>query len=58
MSVALAARTVVALAFLSALFLNGRAETRTGMIAVALLAVWAIPLLRERALTGRRSTRA
>jgi hypothetical protein len=50
MSTALVARTVIALAYLIALLLNGRAEPMTGMIAAAVLAVWAVPLLRDRIL--------
>jgi hypothetical protein len=48
MSIALLARTVIALAYLTALLLNGRAEPRTGMVAAGVLAVWAVPLLRDR----------
>ena len=47
-STALLARTAIAVAYLTALLLNGRAEIRTGLVAVAVLAIWAFPLLRDR----------
>jgi hypothetical protein len=50
MSTALIARTAIALGYLTALLLNGRAELLTGMVAAAVLAVWAVPLLRDRIL--------
>jgi hypothetical protein len=48
MSTALVARTAIALAYLTALLLTGRAEPLTGMVAAAVLAIWAVPLLRDR----------
>jgi hypothetical protein len=34
-------------AYLIALLLHGRADTVTGLIAIAIVAVWAAPLLRD-----------
>jgi hypothetical protein len=47
MPVALAARTFVAAAYLIALGLHGRPAAAAGLLAVALLGVWAVPLLRK-----------
>jgi hypothetical protein len=48
MSIALLARSAIALAYLTALLVHGRAELLTAIVAVAVLAVWAVPLLRDR----------
>jgi len=59
MSVALVARTLVALAYLSALLWHARAEPMTGVIAAAIVAVWAMPLVRERVTgSGGQRTRS
>jgi Co/Zn/Cd efflux system component len=47
MSTSLLGRTGIAAAYLIALLLHGRADTVTGLMAVAITAVWAIPLLRD-----------
>ena len=49
MPVALAARTFVAAAYLLALGLSGRPAVAAALLAVALLGVWAVPLLRTAA---------
>ena len=43
-------RTFVALAYLLALVVHGRWDTRTAVLILAVLAVWAVPLFRD----GRR----
>jgi hypothetical protein len=47
MSISLLSRTVVVAAYLLALLLHGRADIVTGILAVAVVAVWATPLLRD-----------
>jgi Co/Zn/Cd efflux system component len=47
MSTSLLGRTGIVAVYLVALLLHGRADTVTGLIAVAITAVWAIPLLRD-----------
>jgi hypothetical protein len=50
MSTAMLTRTAVVAAYLLALLINGRADLRTGLLATAVVAVWAVPLLRDRRL--------
>ena len=57
MSTALLARTAVAVAYLLALLLNGRLDLMTGFLAAAVVAVWIIPLCRDR-MTRRSPVRA
>ena len=40
-------RTFVACAYLLALVLHGRWDTRTAGLALAVLAVWAVPVIRD-----------
>jgi hypothetical protein len=40
-------RTFVALAYLLALVVHGRWEMRTALLTLAVVAVWALPLLRD-----------
>jgi hypothetical protein len=54
MSIALLTRTAVVAAYLLALLVNGRADLATGLLAAAVVAVWAMPLLRDR--MRRRAT--
>jgi hypothetical protein len=49
-------RTIVVAAYLLMLLLHGRADLPTALLAVAVLAVWAVPLIRDRMI--RRSTPA
>jgi Co/Zn/Cd efflux system component len=46
-SISLLSRTVIVAAYLIALLLHGRADTVTGLLAVAIVAVWATPLIRS-----------
>jgi Co/Zn/Cd efflux system component len=48
-SISLLSRTAIVAAYLTALLLHGRADTVTGLLAVAIVAVWAAPLLRSTA---------
>jgi hypothetical protein len=47
MSTSLLGRTGIVAAYLIALLLHGRADTFTGLRAVAIAVVWVIPLLRN-----------
>jgi Co/Zn/Cd efflux system component len=47
MSISLLSRTTIVAAYLVALLLHGRADTVAGLLAVAIVAVWAAPLLRD-----------
>ncbi len=40
-------RTFVACAYLSALVLHGRWDGRTAVLALAVVAVWAVPVIRD-----------
>jgi hypothetical protein len=40
-------RTLVALAYLLALALHGRWDGRTAVLALAVLTVWAVPVIRD-----------
>jgi hypothetical protein len=53
MSTALLIRTIVVAAYLLALLVNGRADALTGLLAAAVIAVWTIPLLRDRTMRRR-----
>jgi Co/Zn/Cd efflux system component len=46
-SISLLSRTAIVAAYLVALLLHGRADTVTGLLALAIVAVWATPLLRS-----------
>ncbi len=48
MLIALFARTVVVAAYLFALLCQGRADLITGLLAVAVVAVWVVALCRDR----------
>jgi hypothetical protein len=48
MSTALLTRTAVVAAYLVALGWNGRTDLTTGLLAAAIVALWIIPLLRDR----------
>jgi hypothetical protein len=48
MSVALAARSTVLLSYLAALVTQGRLDLSTGLLAGAVIALWALALLRDR----------
>jgi hypothetical protein len=50
MSIAFAARTLIVSGYLLALGVNQRFDTVAGVIAVAIVAVWAVPLVRDRRL--------
>jgi hypothetical protein len=47
MSIALVARTLVVVAYLLALAFGGRLDTGAGLVAVAVVAIWAAPLIRD-----------
>jgi hypothetical protein len=53
MSIAFAARTLIVSGYLLALGVNRRFDTVAALIAVAIVGVWAFPLVRDRRL-GRR----
>ena len=48
MLAALLIRTVIVAAYLLALLFHGRADLSTGLLAGAVLAVWVVPLIRDR----------
>jgi hypothetical protein len=48
MSTALFTRTAVIAVYLIALLLNGRADLLTALLTAAVVALWVIPLLRDR----------
>ena len=50
MPIALTARSLIVAAYLLALAFNGRFDIAAGLIAVAVLGVWVIPLIRDRRL--------
>ncbi|MEV7627023.1 hypothetical protein [Actinoplanes sp. NPDC089786] len=48
MPTALLTRSVVVAAYLLALLFQGRADLPTGLLAGAVIAVWTVPLVRDR----------
>ena len=58
MPIALAARTFVALAYLLALAAHGRPAGAATLLAVALVGLWAVPLLRNIKARQTRSIRS